>query len=181
VASVTIAISAIADMRCVSGLGDLWYRAVHACLFSVNVGILLGVDIPVLGPLVVVSAHLAGVLLVVVLVGVDEVIGLAPPGVVVRAVSLLGPCVGIVGTSGGLLARGGLDVVSRSFAAISVSAVGDTALAVSTVSGDTTVGFVSVVSTGSSTVVRGSTVKIAVLAPCLCAPFISVEVVPFVV
>lgn len=83
-------------MRGVGSLFDLrLFNLSRSCL-AVDI-LVLGIPfVVILSPLVVVSAHLAGVLLVVVLVGVDEIVGFAPPGVEVRAGSLLGPRVVIV-------------------------------------------------------------------------------------
>jgi hypothetical protein len=56
--------------------------------------------IVVFGPLVIIGADLAGVLLIVVLVGVDEVVGSAGSTVDVLALSLLGPCIVVISTLG---------------------------------------------------------------------------------
>merc|ERR1719464_220670 len=70
--------------------------AVGGSSLLVGVGGAGVVTIVVLGPLVVISPDLARVLLVVVGFGSDGVVGLAPSGVVVGAVGLLGPLVVVV-------------------------------------------------------------------------------------
>jgi len=91
-----VAVRAVRVLGSVGGLFDLRLALVSRSSSTVAVMVLGCPFIIILSPLVVVSAHLAGVLLVVVLVGVDEIVGFAPPGVEVRAGSLLGPRVVIV-------------------------------------------------------------------------------------
>jgi len=67
----------------------------------------------VLSPLVVISTNLASVVLVVVVVGLNRVVGFAPPVVGVLAVSLLGPCVVIVTRHLGTSFPGSLISISR--------------------------------------------------------------------
>ena len=73
---------------------------------AVSGGVPVVIAVVVLGPLVVIGLNRAGVLLVVVGLGVDGVVRLAPSAVVVRAVSLLGPLVVVVAGAGGGTAPG---------------------------------------------------------------------------
>jgi len=124
-------------------------------------GLVAGVvSVVVVSPDVVVSADLSRVVLVVVGLGVDAVVRLAPSGVEVLAVSLLGPLVVVVsgfgGTvlSGSTLPRVGLGTVGSAVAfAVAVTGVlGTVAVAV-------------VVAVGGGLAVGGGTDDIAVLAP----------------
>ena len=173
---------------------------------AVSVGIAAVVAVVVLGPLVVISLNLAGVLLVVVGFGGDGVVRLAPSAVEVAAIGLLGPLVVIVaGTGSGVvagslsvlvgavaaLASGGLSTVSLSVAnalavslavaTVSTDVLGslDGAVLGSLSSGSSAVGVV--VSGGGSLANRGGTVDIAVLAPSLGTVLIVILVVPFVI
>ena len=58
------------------------------------------VSVVVLGPLVVISLDCASVALIVVGLGRDGVVRLAPPGVVIGSVGLLGPLIVVIGTLG---------------------------------------------------------------------------------
>ena len=173
---------------------------------AVSVGIAAVVAVVVLGPLVVISLNLAGVLLVVVGFGGDGVVRLAPSAVEVAAIGLLGPLVVIVaGTGSGvvagslgvlvgavaLLASGGLSTVglavadalavSLAVATVATDVLGslDGAILRSLTLGSSAVGVV--VSGGGSLANRGGTVDIAVLAPSLGTVLIVVLVVPFVI
>ena len=132
--------------------------------FTVRVLITIGVLVVVLSPLVIISLEPSGVLGVIVRTSLDGIVRLAPPGVLVLTVSLLGPVVVIVttsslsGASRGALPRGaGFAVSVASMAGLGVLASGGLA----------TVG--------------GCLGGIAVLAPCLGAPLIVILVVPLIV
>jgi len=138
----TVAVRAVGNVRSVGSLGDPRLVTLNRCLLGVLTLVLSCPDIVVLGPLIVVSTDLAGVLFVVVLVGVDEVVGLAPPGVGVLTVGVLGPCVVVVtGLSGGTLLgssvvlalSGGLVVGLAVHTGIGVTLVGTVRGSVSTV------------------------------------------------
>ena len=85
---------------------------------AVSGGVPVVVAVVVLGPLVVIGLNRAGVLLVVVGLGVNGVVRLAPSAVVVRAVSLLGPLVVVVAGAGGGTAPGCLIVVLLGIASL---------------------------------------------------------------
>merc|ERR550539_2262974 len=136
-----------------------------------------------------------GVLLVVVGLGVNGVVRLAPSAVVVRAVGLLGPLVVVVAGAGGGTASGGVVDVLLSLAvsggggSLLVSGgdllSGVTVATISTVS--VSVALRSVVDglalaalTGGSLSDGRGTIDVSVLAPSLGAPLIVVLVVPFV-
>ena len=123
---------------------------------SVAVGISLASPggVVVLSPLIIISADLTGVVLVVVRASSNGVVRLAPSGVVVRAVSLLGPLV------------------------IVVAAHGSTALPVGTVGGEL---LALALANGSIASVAGGTGEIAVLTPSLSAPLVIISVVPLVI
>lgn len=132
--------------------------------FTVRILITIGVLVVVLSPLVIISLEPSGVLGVIVRTSLDGIVRLAPPGVLVLTVSLLGPVVVIVttsslsGASRGALPRGaGFAVSVASMAGLGVLASGGLA----------TVG--------------GCLGGIAVLAPCLGAPLIVILVVPLIV
>lgn len=112
------------------GLGGLTVGGVGRSGLAVGVGVLGGVTIVVLGPLVVVSPDLARVLLVVVGLGVDAVVGLAPSGVVVGAVGLLGPLVVVVSGVLGSVRLGRILVVSSSVRLLGGGAVATVGFAV---------------------------------------------------
>ena len=116
------------------------------------------VAMTVLSPLVVISTNLASVVLVVVVVGLNRVVGFAPPVVGVLAVSLLGPCVVIVTRHLGTSFPGSFISISRG------------AVVLGSVSG-----FRGVVLVG-----RG-TLLIEVTAPALTTPLVVILVVPFIV
>ena len=97
----------VVDGGHIGGLNDTWGLLDFRGSNLSSVDVLLGVSIVVLSPLVVVSTDLAGVLLIIVGGGVDHVVGLAPSGVLVTAVSLLGPRVVVVSASSGSFASGG--------------------------------------------------------------------------
>ena len=173
-----MAVRAVRVLGSVGGLFDLRLALVSRSSSTVAVMVLGCPFIIILSPLVVVSAHLAGVLLVVVLVGVDEVVGLAVPGVVVRAVGLLGPRVVVVASRGGLLA-GGCSVVSGTSLAVAVAGAVATVTVAGAVAG--AVAVLSDVTSGGLGAVRGGAVDILILAPSLGAPFVGVSVVPLIV
>ena len=91
---------------------------------AVRVGLTGVVTIVVLSPLVVVSPDLASVLLIIVGLGGDGVVRLAPSGVGVGAVSLLGPLVVVVAAVLGTPCLGGIAVVLSS---VSLATVGSLA------------------------------------------------------
>ena len=169
---------------------------------AVSVGIAAVVAVVVLGPLVVVSLDLAGVLLVVVGFGGDGVVGLAPSAVEVAAIGLLGPLVVIVAGTGGGVVAGGLGIAVASVSLLgggSLSSLRGTvgfSISVFAVTnwvdgsvfgggggGGSSVGSsVHVVVTSGSGLTEGrGTVDIAVLAPSLGSPFVVILVVPFVI
>jgi len=115
------------------------------------------VAVAVLSPLVIIGTNLASVVLVVVVVGLNRVVGFAPPVVGVLAVSLLGPCVVIVARK-----------LGSSFPGSLVSAGS---------------GVTSVALSGSRGVVLlgGLALLIEVTAPALTAPLVVILVVPFIV
>merc|ERR1719350_2377132 len=76
-------------------------------LLAAGVGVTGVVSVVVLSPLVIISLNGSGVALVVVRLGGDGIVGFAPSGVEVGAVSLLGPLVIVVGTACGLGVVGG--------------------------------------------------------------------------
>ena len=94
----------------VGRLLDLGLAGLSGGSSAVSVDILGGASVVVLSPHVVVSTDLAGVLLVIVGVGSDGVVRLAPSGVEVAAVGLLGPLVVVVGALGSLV-RGGSTLI----------------------------------------------------------------------
>ena len=212
VAAVTlsVAVGAVCDVGRVSSLGNLRLVTLNRCLLGVLVLVLLCPDIVVLSPLVVVSTDLAGVLLVVVLVGVDKVVGLAPPGVGVLTVGVLGPGVVIVTGLGGGALVGSLVVLASDFAAgvllavhagvgvTGLLAVRGTMSTVTTVAlglgGTVALGSVGTVglavsvlfvlrvgSVGCLGTVGGSSLLVLVLAPSLGAPSVTILVVPLIV
>ena len=85
---------------------------------AVSVGIAAVVAVVVLGPLVVISLNLAGVLLVVVGFGGDGVVRLAPSAVEVAAIGLLGPLVVIVAGTGSGVVAGSLGVLVGAVASL---------------------------------------------------------------
>lgn len=118
--SVAVAVASHLDWG--DGVGGLSAGLVNRrCGLLVAGGVAGLVAVVVLGPLVVVGPDLASVLLVIVGLGGDGVIGLAPSGVGVRAVGLLGPLIVVIaGLLSGPLAR---------CLSLLMSALGDLALA----------------------------------------------------
>jgi len=108
---------------------------------SVSSNVFVLIQIVVHGPLVIIGADLAGVLLIVVLVGVDVVVGSAGSTVEVLALSLLGPCVVVISTLGSRLCSrcGVVSLSDSSSGVLSVMAVA-TVATVATVAGVLTVG-----------------------------------------
>jgi hypothetical protein len=174
-----VAVAAVRDAGVVGSLVDLRLAGVGGSTLVVAIGILLSVDILVLGPLIVVSADLAGILLIVVLVGVDEVVGLAPPGVEVRAVGLLGVLVVVVARDGSLATGRGIVVVGTS-AAIAVRGVALAPAAVAALA-TAAIAVVVIVTSGRSSAVRGGAIDVLVDAPGLSTPLVGVLVVPLIV
>ena len=127
---------------------------------AIAIGVTGVPSVVVLGPLVVISANLLGVVLVVVGLGRDGIVRLAPSGVVVLAVGLLGPLVVVVGAVGGTVGSRGTGDLASGIATIAVGAI---------------------VASGSGLAVGRGAVRISVLAPSLSAPLVAVLVVPFVV
>ena len=172
IASVATAVATVVGVACWSLVGSRGSLAVGA-------RVCLVLAIVVLGPLVVVGPHFPAVLLVVVGLGVDGVIGLAPAGVVVTTVSLLGPLVVVVATLGSTL-RGGsslftvLVVVALVLTmTIAMAVARAMAIAISAVG--------VVVGLRGSRAIGGGTVDVAVLAPGLGTPLVVVVVVPLIV
>ena len=148
----------------------------------------------VLSPLVVVGTDGALVVLVVVRLGRDSVVGLAPPGVFVLTVVLLSPLVVIVsGVLGSLLPRGRV---------LRCALLGFTTVSLGTVAGLTVALVVSiavavlldlvglaaisellliVISGGGISLLGGGTVVVGVLAPLLGTVLVVILVVPFIV
>merc|ERR1719490_618322 len=156
------AVAAVLDVGHVDGLLDSRLLVLAGGAGGVGIGVLLLASVVILGPLIVVSADLAGVLLVIVGVGGDGVVALTVARVEVAAVSLLGPLVVVVGTDGGGAGDGstllaGLVLTSSSVACLVLVAL-----------------------RGASTL-AGGTVEVTVLAPSLGAPSVVVLVVPFVI
>ena len=88
---------AVANLNWGDGVGGLSSSLVNrGCGLLVAGGVAGLVAVVVLGPLVVVGPDLASVLLVIVGLGGDGVISLAPSGVGVRAVGLLGPLIVVI-------------------------------------------------------------------------------------
>ena len=130
-------------------------------------GLVIGINVArvvcvsVLGPLVVISLDSASVRLIFVGLGRDGVVRLAPPGVVVRSVGLLGPLIVVIGTLGSLVrSRGTIPLFTLVVALVAI---------------------VLVIGTRIGCTVGGGTVDIAVFTPGLSAPLFIVCVVPFVV
>jgi len=191
-----VAVGAVADVRSVGSLLDLRLSLLGRCLGSVVGAISRGPDVVILSPLVVVSANLASVLLVIVLVGLDKVVGLAPPGVGISTVGVLGPGI-VVGSSSrcgtgsrslvvssGSSTRVGLGVV-RLFVVSTVTVAGTVAGAVAVgglaVCLSATVCLSNGVTSRGVGTVGGGTVDILVTAPSLSTPLISILVVPLIV
>jgi len=80
---------------------------------TVSLGVAVGVLVVVLSPLVVVSVEGTAVLGAVVRPGRDGVVRLAPPGVGVLTVVLLGPLVRVGSLSRGSVTSGGTTPVLR--------------------------------------------------------------------
>ena len=100
------------DVGHVDGLLDGRLLVLAGGAGGVGIGVLLLASVVILGPLIVVSADLAGVLLVIVGVGGDGVVALTVARVEVAAVSLLGPLVVVVSTDGGGAGDGGTVLLS---------------------------------------------------------------------
>ena len=145
---------------------------------AVLVSVTRVVSVVVLGPLVVVGAHALGVVLVVVGLGLDGVVRLAPSGVEVRAIGLLGPDIVVVATLGS--AVGGGSTLPAVLAGGTV-ALGGVAVAGALGGSVAGLALLVVVAGGGGLAVGGSAVDVAVLAPGLSAPLVVVLVVPFVV
>merc|ERR1719464_2090695 len=137
---------------------------------AVSIGVTGVVPVVILGPLVIIGADLTSVVLVGVALGLNGVVRLAPSGVVVRSVSLLGPGVVVVGTLGGTVGTGGTlpDGALSASAVLSGGGLG-VSLALSLLStgssGATSVVLGTVVLGGGGLAVRGGSVHITVLAP----------------
>merc|ERR1719216_120838 len=153
---------------------------------AVSIGVTGVVPVVILGPLVIIGADLTSVVLVGVALGLNGVVRLAPSGVVVGSVSLLGPGIVVVGTLGGTVGTRGT-LPGRALSTLSVlsgSGLGVTlalALLSTGSSGATGVSLGSVVLGGGGLAVGGGSVDITVLAPGLGTPLVVVLVVPLVV
>ena len=175
VATLSLAVATIAAIA---------FLGVVELLGSSSAVLVLGtlvVSVVVLGPLVVISHNLTGVVLVVVVASLDGVVGLAPSGVVVLAGSLLGPDI-VVSTSLGLLSLPGSGTslgLAVSLTGSTVSTIGTWGSVSSSLSLLSTIGVVVVA--GSIVLGGGSTVHVAVLAPLLGTPLVVILVVPFVI
>ena len=202
IAAITaVAVAAVGDLGHVGGLLDLGLASLSRGSSAVAKKLLLHVDITVLGPLIVVSADLAGVLLVVVLVSLDEIVRLAVSGVSVGTVGLLGERVIVVSTAGSLgtlrgsvvevaslavFGLGGtLDTVAEADSA-TVEAVAANTNAVASAVGEATLAtnleaLAVVVASGGTGAGRGSTIDVLVDTPSLSAPLVVISVVPLIV
>lgn len=126
----------------------------------------LVVVVVILSPLIIISLEPSGVLLVLVRASLHGIVRLAPPGVGVLTVSLLGPRVVIVTLSGSLIRCGStLPLLALSSFTVTVARV---------------VGVAVLAGGGLSTVGRG-TVDVLIRAPSLGAPLIGIVVVPLIV
>ena len=153
---------------------------------SAGVGIAGVIPVVILSPLVIIGLDGSGVGLVVIRLGTDSIVGLAPSGVVVGAVGLLGPLVVVVGTSGGLAGAGGTLPVAVASAVAGLSALGVAGVAVAL----TVLSTISVLGSLASTLpvlgrggaaIGGGAIDVSVLAPSLGAPLVVVLVVPLIV
>ena len=201
----TMSVAAVANLDWGDGVGGLSAGLVNRrCGLLVAGGVAGLVAVVVLGPLVVVGPDLASVLLIIVGLGGDGVIRLAPSGVGVRAVGLLGPLIVVIaGLLSGPLARR-LFLLMSALGNLAFVLLDDVVLAVATVVSTmsvtvSTVWVVSVTvavvlllrcnSLGSLVIVtlRGvpvlgrGTILVSVLAPSLGSPLVVVLVVPFVI
>ena len=148
---------------------------------AVGVTGLLVVSVVVLSPLVVIGPHGALIPLVVVALGINGVVRLAPSGVGVLSVSLLGPLVVVVATLGGAVLSGGISHLLVAVALALGTSVAVRVLVGVAVAGLATVAVSVVGVLGGGLAVGGFSVSIAVLAPSLSAVHVVVGVVPFVV
>merc|ERR1719350_2678749 len=151
-------------------------------LLAAGVGVTGVVSVVVLSPLVIISLNGSGVALVVVRLGGDGIVGFAPSGVEVGAVSLLGPLVIVVGTACSLGVVGGaapvavhLTVASGLWCVTTIATMTTVALA-----GNSAASTLPVLG-GRSLAVGGGAIDVSIFAPGLSAPFVIVFVVPFVV
>jgi len=96
-----VTVGLVGDVRSVGSLFDLRGALLDRSSSTPLGAIGSSPDIVILGPLVVVSTDLAGVLLVIVLVGLDKVVRLAPPGVGIGTVGVLGPGIVVSSSRGG--------------------------------------------------------------------------------
>ena len=192
----------------VGGLLDTWLGSLGGSSSIAGHGVGNAVLVVVLSPLVVVSADLACVLLIIVGLSGDGVVRLAPSGVGVLTVSLLGVLVVVVSTlllgrgsggtginhtvaSGLAVASGGGGAVRGTLAVATVSTVATTVATNATVANGgllgggglalsvSTVGIT--VGIGGSLAHGGGTVHVAVLTPLLGTPLVVILVVPFVI
>jgi len=95
VAGVTRVHGALA-LRCLLEVGRVTGLGAGRSGSTVLVVVAVAIAVTILSPLVVISADLAGVVLVIVRTSLDGVVRLAPPGVLVFTVGLLGPGVVVV-------------------------------------------------------------------------------------
>jgi len=95
VAGVTRVHGALA-LRCLLEVGRVTGLGAGRSGSTVLVVVAVAIAVAILSPLVVISADLAGVVLVIVRTSLDGVVRLAPPGVLVFTVGLLGPGVVVV-------------------------------------------------------------------------------------
>ena len=124
------------------------------------------VSVVVLGPLVVISPDFASVLLIVVGLGSDGVVRLAPSRVEVGSVGLLGPLIVVVARLGSSVIFRGLFIMLAVFATVTIAV---------------SVGSLLVIRRRGGLTVGGGTVEISVFTPGLSAVLVIVFVVPFVV
>jgi len=184
-AAVATTVAAVGVLGSVGSFLDLRLRPLNRSGLGVAVSVTVGFIATVLSPLVVVSTDLAGVLLVIVGVGLDEVVRLAVARVGVRAVSGIGPLIVVV-TLLGSRARSRGCVVSAVSGSLTVAvALGATVATVAAVAavgalGGTVRSVVVVTGRGSGTV-GGGTVDILVGTVGIITPVIGIRVVPLIV
>ena len=151
--------------------------------FAVSVTLTSIVSVVVLSPLIVVGADTSGVVLIVVGLGLNGVIRLAPSGVVVRAISLLGPDIVVVATTGGTVALAGTlpDLTGGGTVVVLGGSLIDLLATILGALGGTGLTVAVIVARGGGLSVGGGTVDVTVLTPGLSAPLVVVGVVPLVI
>merc|ERR1719232_1383651 len=132
------------------------------------------VSVVVLSPLVIISLNGSGVALVVVRLCGDGIVGFAPSGVEVGAVSLLGPLVIVVGTACGLgVVRGAAPVAVHLAVACTLVGMAIATMALASSSATSTLPVLG----GRSLAVGGGAIDVSIFAPSLSAPFVIVLLV----